>query len=488
VKVYQPQIKVTLVKARGRSEIAPGQPAVQSRYNQLESIDLTPFLGDGASVQTTKSTRAPMGGFSLRFADQPYKGKDFLETVYALIEPMDLIEIRMTHTVPEKDQVMPLVLRGFVTQVTRQQTMTGRGPQRFVFVSGHDFAKVLQIYRINYMIYTEMGELALSEFRFFQSFAPDGVPKTMSANEFVSMVVNNIVNPYMADLTALSKADSLGDQVVNQWRADASIEGSVSPGIVSSFSDDSLHGLLRAVLDVGAFNELYLDDQEDAPVLVCRPIPFKDVGGDFIQGSADSLDISSADVQSLNVSRSDEGVANYFWVSAGRMSLMANLDQQAQAVHGGVESFVRFDYLNSQKSIYGVRKMQVETALGDNQESWGNARRAANFQKDTNYALSWQERRRKLLADMNQDNVIFESGSLRSRGNEAIKAGMYLRLLSGPNQTYVGEAYAHTVMHEFMPYHGFFTTVHFDRGTFYLARAQTPGSPYLAEIEAQGAF
>jgi hypothetical protein len=487
LKVYHPQIKVTLIKVRRRTEIAPGVPAIQSRYNQFDGIDLTPFLGEFSGVHTTKSTRQPMGGFTLRFADQPHKGKDFLESIYALIEPMDLIQIHMAHSpVALKNQALPLVMRGFVSTVIRQQGMSDRGPQRFITVSGHDFAKVLQIYRVNYLPYTEMSHLALSEFKFFQSFAPDAVGKSMTGNDFVRQVVERIVNPYMADITALANAERLGAKVINQWQAEASIEGSVSPYAVSSFTDESLYGIMRSVLDIGAFNELYLEDTEEAPVLVVRPIPFKDIGGDFIQGSAESLDVSSVDVQNMNVSRSDEGVANYFWVPNNRMAMQTNMDQQAIAAHGSIDSFVRLDYLNCDKSFYGVRKMSAETAMGDELETWSNASRVANLQKETDYALTWQEKRRKLLADMNQDNVVFERGSLRLRGNEAIKAGMYLRFLSGINQSYVGQAYAHTVSHDFLPFNGFFTTVHIDRGTGFIDRAQTPGSPYLAEIEAQG--
>jgi hypothetical protein len=72
MRVYHPQIKVLLIKSMRRQEIAPGLPVIQERYRQLDSIDLTPYLGDMASVQTTKSTRLPAGAFSIRFADKKH--------------------------------------------------------------------------------------------------------------------------------------------------------------------------------------------------------------------------------------------------------------------------------------------------------------------------------------------------------------------------------------------------------------------------------
>jgi hypothetical protein len=485
MKSYQPQLKVTLIKARRRDEIAPGVPAIQSRYSQLDGVDLTPLLGDGSVVQTTKSTRQPMGGFMLRFADQPHP--DFLETIYALIEPMDMIEIRMTRDISAaKDRKIPLVMRGFVSTISRPEVMAGDKPQRSVVVTGHDFAKVLQIYRISYMMFTEMGETAMSEFRFFQTFAPNAVKKNMTGNEFVNLVVNSIVNPYMANIAALTKADSLGTPAINQWQAKSSIEGAISAFAVSSFSDESLYNILRTVLDVGAFNELFLEDTEEAPVLVVRPIPFKDVAGNFIQGSADDIDVHSDEIISYQPSRSDEGVANYFWVGSNRMAMLNNQDQQANAIHGALDSFVKFGYMNSNKDVYGIRKMEVETLMGDELLSDSDSLKSDDLAKETGYLLTWQEKRRKLLADLNQDNVVFEQGSMRLRGNELVKAGMYLNLYRGINQSYVGEVYAHSVTQEFVPFHGYFTNVQFDRGTGFIARAQFPVSPYLAEIEAQG--
>lgn len=479
---YNPQIKVLLIKAMHRTEMAPGIKAIQDRYQQLDSIDITPMLGDKSVVSVTGSTRQPSGTWTIRFADQPHK--NLLETVYALIEPMDVIEIRMVHDITSVvDLKLPMVMRGFVSRIDRSESMSGNGPMRFVTVSGHNFAKALQLYRISYLLFTEMNKALLSDFKFFTAFAPNAEKRNMTGNEFASLVVDNIINPYMASFSYLSMLECTAEQHVSQWAVNSSISGTVSPYTVSSFTDESLYNVLRTVLDIGPFNEMYLEESEGAPVLVIRPTPFRNVGGGFIQGSADSIDISSEDIVAQQVSRSDEGVANYYWVSNNRAALQSGMDQQASAMKGSVDSFVKFNYLNSQQSIYGIRKMEVETVMGDEAQIDSSAPKADNFNKESSALLSWQERRRKLLADLNQDNVVFESGSLRLRGNERIKPGMYLNVSRGVNKNHSFSCYAHTVTHEFTPFVGFFTIVQFDRGNNFILRAQSEKAVYISEIE-----
>lgn len=483
MKIYQPQIKITLIKSRHRDKVVGNTPAVQYRYKAFDGIDLTPLLGDGSVVHTTKSVRMPAGAFSIRFADQPHP--EFLESVYALVEPMDIIEIRMAHSETSGGKI-PLVMRGLVSSINRQEMMQGDKPVRLVTVGGHDFAKLMQIYRITYLPFTEQADSALATFRFFQEFAPDGVNKSMKANDFVQLVVNNILTPYMAGITALAKADAVGAKSINRWRIQSSIEGAVNPTVISHFTDVSLYELMKTVLDIGPFNEMFVEDWEDGPVLFVRPAPFKNGDDEFVQGVTTSLNVPSVDIVALNVSRSDEGVANYFWVTSSDTGMMTNMNFMERAAQGSPDSFVKFDGLNCSKSLFGIRKMEVKTALNDEAAIYSDAPKMQTLTERKNTTLFWTERRRRLLADLNQDNVLFESGSMRIRGNEKVKAGTYLNLMRGVKQSGVGEVYAHTVTHEFAVNGNFFTTVQFGRGTGFIERAQRPNSMYLDELEAQG--
>lgn len=127
MRTYEPKIEVRLIKAFPRTEIIPGTP-VAGRVGDLRSIDLTEFIGDGGSIRTSKSIRQPAGGFSITFPDKPVFG----ETIYALIEPMDMIEIRFCHdpfeySKPNEGYRPPIVMRGLVSNISRSEVMLKRG-------------------------------------------------------------------------------------------------------------------------------------------------------------------------------------------------------------------------------------------------------------------------------------------------------------------------------------------------------------------------
>jgi hypothetical protein len=85
------------------------------------------------------------------------------------------------------------------------------------------------------------------------------------------------------------------------------------------------------------------------------------------------------------------------------------------------------------------------------------------------------EKRAQLIAQ-NQDNVVFEAGTLTLRGREDINAGEYVNLRLGTNGSRRAgleqPAYAYSATHEFAPYKSFATTIQFDRGSGFIARAQ----------------
>lgn len=88
---------------------------------------------------------------------------------------------------------------------------------------------------------------------------------------------------------------------------------------------------------------------------------------------------------------------------------------------------------------------------------------------------------------MNRDNVVAESGSMRLRGNENIRAGSYVQVAYGNGLQSL--YYAHSVTHVFEPFGNYFTEVEFDRGTNFvdrLAATQSGASPYLAEMLVPG--
>lgn len=488
MKVYHPQIQVTLIKTSATPRVA--------------TIDLTPYMGEGGGVRTTKNVREPAGGFSITLADNVYTSKGdakFSESLYALIEPMDMIEIRFCHdavaltadsNTGKPKGIPPIIMRGFVSKIRRSQPMGQDGkPTRKVIVTGQDFGKVWQIMIIYYLQLAAAGDNTLTFMKWFTKYLQTDKMTTQLADSFLADVVNSALNPFLQGITATSK-----DNAITQgFKAYCSIEGSISPFSMTAFSDVSLHSMLATLLDVGAFNELFIEDNEKEISLILRPNPFMDLDGNAIgnrpalgwPGGTDAqIVIPLDDVQDIDSARSDEGVANWFWTANTKLVMVDDVVMMLLAQQSTGTLDYR-QYKNSAESRFGFRKMHVEYKLGSNSEvpdSNTGTHSAINDNQLT--PIEWAKAKRKLLADLNQDNVMFESGMMRLRGNEAIRAGRFVKLQQGgANES---QFYVVSVDHDYMPYQGFFTTINYERGTGFNDRSKNLGQPYFKELDTGG--
>lgn len=481
MKVYAPQVSVKLIKASPRKDLVEGLQVSSERYGELRAIDLTPYLGEDGSVQTRKSIRECTGGFSITLTDRAHAIKGGLETIYALVEPMDLVEIRFCRDPSAYGaDKMPVVMRGFVSEVGRTESMSGGRPQRSVQISGHDFGKILQIIQIFYLNNAAVGDNLLSQMAFFHKYADEGDAKIKPANDFLKEVVEQVVNPYLKDLVSLANGESVGAKTVNEWSVAASVEGTVSPYAISSVANSSLEMMLTSLLDVGPFNELYVEDLADAVQLVLRPAPFLDVKGAPIQGvKPESVEAGIEEVVSSAITRTDAGVANYYWVTDSRWTMMNNEDAQLLAQQGDAKNYLLFDYVNSQSRLYGIRKMEVGTLLGPADFSQSDAVQGEELPDQVNTLGGWLDKRRKILADANKDNILFEHGSFTMQGHEKFKAGRQLMLKRGGR---VWSYYVTSVDHEFRPLGGFTSKLIVERGTNFIERSQAAAPLYVPEM------
>src|SRR5437868_3038552 len=120
IRLRSPTISLMLKKTVGRSKI-DGTVAVSNRFaGQRREIDLTPFC-DQLPITVSKSVRDPAGSFAITLVDRV--NVDGQDTVYGLIEPMDLIEIRMAGDGFKYGGSAPVLMRGFVSEVRRSQAM-----------------------------------------------------------------------------------------------------------------------------------------------------------------------------------------------------------------------------------------------------------------------------------------------------------------------------------------------------------------------------
>lgn len=494
VRSFDPLLEVRLVKAIKRKEIVKGLPVILDRYGNLDGFDLTEWLTEGCRLHLNKSVRAPAGAWSLTLADKPHS--TLFETIAAMTEPMDLIEIRMAHKPLEyhyiknsEDDGLPVVMRGFVSTIVRNETMVGGRPHRTFTLAGQDLSKVLSIIMIYYHNNSIVGENIISELRFFQKYLDGSAPKIVPAVDFLLDVLAKVVNPYMKKITALADGESIGAKVANELlyvKSELTPEGSVSPHLASSFQDVSLYSFLCTILDVGPFNELFVEDRDDGPYIVYRPVPAMAVGDTtkYIQKGAwaKSIIIDAEDVEAISVTRSDAGVANFFWVENHRWAMYQNRDMRELAMTAKAP-YIYFTDFNSDMNYYGVRKMEVPSNLGGPKLSNSDSALDPRIATDTDILAEWLDERRGVLGYMNKDNVVFESGTIRVRGNEKIKAGMYLFVV---RQDTIAMYYVTSITHDFQPFHGFFTTCRVERGTGFIDRAQLEGTPYFDELTVRG--
>ena len=166
-KTMAPEFRVTLYKTMARRMVTGGDgrkvPASERYSGGSRVIDLTPFFGEGSSLETSKSVRQPTGLWSMTVVDQMEAEK--MDSLYGLIEPMDVIEIRMRHRPDPAATGMapPVVMRGFVSSVNRDMSMGADGrPTRAVTITGADYGKVLEMIQIRYLPNYVIGQNLLT--------------------------------------------------------------------------------------------------------------------------------------------------------------------------------------------------------------------------------------------------------------------------------------------------------------------------------------
>lgn len=432
-------------------------------------------------MRTSKSVREPAGGFSLAVIDKPYSSGLGADTLYGIVEPMDFIEIRVVHE-PGGGELPPVLMRGFVSEVTRNEAMGADGrPQRSVSITGQDYGKLWQMLQILYLPGYIVGQDTLSAFRLFERFGV-GFKTAMSGREFLTEVIDKIVNPYVAKLMP---KDSPNPRKIIVDTEQMAKHGTTSVSGPQN-AEGTIHDLLRRYLDVGIWNELYLEDREDGVYCVWRANPFKSVQGKKIQDDApdvDVIDLPDEHVMSMTVSRSDQNVANYYWVRSAAFEMVSDIYRKLFAVSENDPTVNLSKYENTSAELYGIRVMFVSTEMGGDDVSSFNSGQNENGQKarDTGQA-NWVNDRRRILVEQNKDNIVFERATMRVRGNEKIKAGKYIRLARGQ---FKSEYYVVQVSHDFIPMEGFFSTLVLERGRGFIERARReggPDSPYYAEL------
>ncbi len=489
-----PQISVRLFKTISRQTI-DGAEAVSARYRDKDgAIDLTPFLGIGSAVRTTKSVREPAGGFTISFSDRPQQAMSSpattLETIYGLVEPMDVIEIRMWRGLGNTPKPLPIIMRGFVSDVRRDQTMMENGqPQRTVTITGQDYGKVWQTFQVLYLAAYANGKPILTNFALFELFGVS-VVSAMKAGDFVREMIDKIINPHIAEFMP---ANSPMPKKIQTGSGIAVQHGMVN----NSFHrmQGSIYDILKFHGDVGYWNELYTEDREDGVHVIYRPIPAltlsnKARGGKKIQDDAPDpiyVTVPNSEIVNISVTRSDSVVGNFFWVNNSLFDIIDDMQRKLASIPGDSPKVLLKDYPNAAVKYYGIRAVYGNTQQGGDPVTNMNSGEEKNKHKArSDDQEDWIDKRRRLLMEMNRDNVVFERGTARIKGGpmrggaESMKAGDYVVFQTGSLEF---SAYVVQIDHEFLPLQGYTTTLTFERSNGFAVRTSNAGSqsPWLAE-------
>lgn len=496
-KVYDPRIKISLFKISQRKEVAEGINA-KDRLQQVGIGNIEKWLGDQCTVNVTKNIKQPAGTFSITLSDNSEDVN--LESIYGYVEPMDIIEIRMVHGAKsEQSSDLKVVMRGFVSNVSRSEVMGEDGkPQKRVTISGHDYGKIMQIVQIIYINNAVVGDNILHSYPFAEKYKMDIYSNPTAADfakkaceqilkNFIELIpwgglkTKSIITPFKTITPKCTAPGRVSSPFVNAW-----------PG------GGSLYQLLSLVLDVNnGFNELFMIDDDEDVKFVFRPTPYITPDGKLIPPANDvetkeseesekvEADwfpeepiITENDIISLNVTRTDAQTANFFWVKLPRFLLIDDGMMQMSAQPKPLE-----EVQNCNPNTFGIRMMQAVVNLGAPDGTVYSAPndRAADY---TMTEQKWQKLHRDILEKIGKDAVVFETGTMRLKGNEKIKAGGFITV---QRRGVSWKCYAEQVSHDFNPYEGFYTTVNFTQGTGFIGRAQID-KPYLQEMSTTDAY
>lgn len=477
VLVGTPQISVRLRKSVDRNNA--GKSISYSMNDQNYYLDR--FLTENSTVSFTRSINAPSGTFQITVGDRGVMFDLKLESLYGIVEPMDVIEIRMAQSPHEYaskslERGLPIVFRGLVTNITRNETMSPDGkPQRTVTISGQDFGKFFQIIQDRYIPGNPMGTNWLTLIPMEVHY---GIPYgAVRAGTLMDLIMTNIVRPFLKKYSSPALRDVMFGLDVSGADPDDWV---MSQG-TSAMPMGTLWEFMSKYCDLGPFYEAILEDKEAGPHLVYRKPPVNTIDGSTnIHGvDVESLTIRPQEITSISSTRSDANVINWAWIKHARISGWTEQDIRYTSLeNNGDLGFIKTP--NSDVFLYGLRVSEVE--------SYHSSVFRPGMKKEESaeafdlFRLYFKPKIDKFKA-ANQDNSAFETGTIVMKGNEKVKPGMILMVVRDESSpTY----YAQSVTQTFVPFKSFTTTVQYTRGKGFIDLAYgengTNDHPYLSYI------
>ncbi|MEN8259477.1 MAG: hypothetical protein ABFS02_02630 [Pseudomonadota bacterium] len=475
---HRPGLKILITK-RKKSTLVGGRGGSS---NSTQSFDLTHALGDKGSCIVTKNLYAYHGEFHIILPDMPFDFggtggvQETVDSPYGLIEPMDVVEIRMDRDVKPD---MPIVMRGLVRSVGRDETVGEDGrPMRRVSIVGHDFGCIFTISQLWLRVGLREGNII------DPVYGPLGkvglISEPVEVEEFIQKLLD--YGNESVESTGISVKPKFED-----------VKGWVVPTALPSIEGPLWITMIR--FSDSPWNELFVQDPPtgDSPELVFRQTPWKDTDGEFIwfKGSDEPeeeeeelviggvrqikarnsvavkvFDVEMADVLSISSHRNDSGVANFIWVDMPPSFISAHW-QQLLSPHAQKIAKEAEKDPNSTKNIYGDRLLTQNSFIGPNLAPKDQAEK--DQEKSEDDWSKWRKDRIDWLHKASEDNADFEQGAITVKGDPKYQVGNYLNLKRGVPW----EGYIVGITHEYRAYREYLTTIEFIRGTGFIERVES---------------
>ena len=411
------KVAVLLYRRRNRQYL-DGLKTVSasSRARGFTGTDLTHWFTGPASMTVTKSVRDPAGTMSLVLPERQSVEGGWL---YDAVEPGDLIEVRFSRK--PVAGLPPVYMRAVVTHVERELSVAGGAPRHMVSIRAADFGHVLEILRAYYKIDLKYARNLLDTFRMFTEYVAE-TPTAMSATDFLSMLSKKTLDPVLATMAGVIGNFPSG------FTVDCSITDCINPKVFSDSQNGSIGTLIRNTLDVGPFNEFFIESVGAPERIVARPAPWRTPAGLFALPGAKApastvLDFY-ADVESIRVGRSDDGVATYFLVQSPSLDLG---NPFSTARHNGCSTEAGDP--NADPDVFGIRPLDVQMATHPPTGPLKAAVTAAAADSESIRFTQWLQSKRDALMAANRDALVFESGTIVC-ADPSIRAGSEV-VLSG---------------------------------------------------------
>jgi hypothetical protein len=371
---------------------------------------------------------------------------------------MDSIEIRMNRNLNPN---MPVVMRGFVRSVGRDESVGQDGrPDRHVQVMGHDFGCAFVIQQTGIVLSLMQGQevnplsAALS--------AVNMIPQSMFCCDFIRNAV-----AYVKDIMTHAGQQFDFDLTVK--------EGYVEPQTVQN-AEGPLWNLMTRYADL-PWNELFVREGTNHPVVVYRETPWVDIDGTNVNPSPDVLqnipfwNIDMSDIVALRAHRDDSDVANFIWVQNAlvqqNQGTYWTLNKDGPGVATGTEN---------DPQVFGYRLMQISSQQGPGGPSISLPEPQQQEAYDS--LNEWLIKSIKWIVKATKNNADFESGTVQIKGNPNIRIGDYITVKRGP---LAWSGYVTRVAHEFRMFQDYLTTINYIRSNQYFVRRRYQGNPWEAE-------